>query len=361
MTRILVAPDKFKGTLTAGAAAAAISLGWRRVRPFDVVVELPMADGGDGTAAIIASADGAATWSTVRAVDAIGNPRQVHYPVLSDGTAVVELASICGLADLDAPAPVSSHTYGLGMVLSHAARECQRIMVALGGSASTDGGFGALRALGAIFLDANSDQVLQADDARDVHGVDLSELVSAPAAGVELLVDCTATLTGTDGAATVFGPQKGATDADIALLEKRLSRLAAALGGAPAFPGSGAAGGAAFGLAAGWGARIVSGSAAVADLLGLAKASEAADLVITGEGRYDETSAAGKVCGEVQRIARDRRVRCEVIAGSVAADLVGCDLSVLAGGAEKSLMNPEYWLASGAAMLAREFTAAERS
>ncbi len=341
---MLIAPDKFKGSLPAPAVAAALADGWRSVRPDDELMLLPMADGGDGTLEVMAAARPAARWILVPAVDAFGGPRLARY--LSDGeTAAVELAEICGIAGLSWLDPMSAHTIGLGMVLAAALRAgARRLVIALGGSASTDGGTGALSAMGAQFVGQ--------DGLLPVGGRGLPRLVAArtdrlipvPAGGVRVLVDVQAPLFGASGAAYGFGPQKGATEDQLGELDRGLRRLADVLGGDPAQPGSGAAGGTGYGLAR-WGAELVPGARAISELIGLPQALRRADLVLTGEGRFDAGSLTGKTCGYVLEAAGDLPVL--VVAGSIASGMRSgraLSLTELAGSAEAAQHDPVRWL-----------------
>ena len=235
----------------------------------------------------------------------------------------MELARASGLPLLARPDPMGAQTTGLGELLGRALDAgVGRILVGLGGSASTDGGTGALGALGARFLDAAGNPLPPGGGAlADLARADLSGLRAPPAGGVTCLTDVTAPLLGPGGAAAVFGPQKGADGPQIARLEKGLARLAETLGGDPAAPGAGAAGGTGYGLAAAWGAVLTPGAAELCRLAGLDRALAGADLVITGEGRFDETSLTGKTCGTVIAAAAAAGVPVAVVAGQVSEGL----------------------------------------
>jgi glycerate 2-kinase len=240
-------------------------------------------------------------------------------PATQANTAVVELARASGLPLLARPDPMGAQTIGLGEILGRALDAgVGRILVGLGGSASTDGGTGALGALGARFLDAAGNPLPSGGGAlAALAAADLSRLRAPPGGGVTCLTDVTAPLLGPRGAAAVFGPQKGADGAQIARLEAGLGRLAEMLGGDPAAPGAGAAGGTGYGLAAAWGATLTPGAAELCRLAGLDQALAGADLVITGEGRFDETSLTGKTCGTVLAAAAAAGVPVAVVAGQV--------------------------------------------
>lgn len=338
--RVVVAPDSFKGSIAAHDAAAAISAGWRSVRPGDEVVELPQADGGEGTLdAIEAAIPDAVRRQAGMVTGPDGRPVSGEWLELPDGTAVVELAQCSGLALMERLDPLGATTRGLGEVIAAALDAgAPSLVIALGGSASTDGGAGALAALGAR---------------------------PAPPGGVTLLTDVTAPLLGAHGAAAVFGPQKGATPSDVAALELRLRDWAARFDADPATPGSGAAGGTAFGFLAAWNARIEPGAPAIARLTGLTRAVEAADILITGEGAFDDTSSAGKVTGHALRLASENGLRVVVIAGRVATEprlpdgrpTASVSLVDLAGSPAAAMAGPARWLTSAGARAATQLDA----
>ena len=255
--RVVAAPDSFKGSIGAAAAAAALAAGWRQGRPGDEVVELPLADGGEGTLAVLAAAIPACRWHTATVSGPGEDPVAARWLELAGNGAVIELAAAAGLPLLTELSPLTAHSYGVGELIGLALDAGARhIDVALGGSACTDGGTGALAALGARFLDAAGRDLPRGGGAlHRLAAVDLSGLRPPPADGISCLTDVRAPLLGRGGAAAVFGPQKGAGPGDIEVLEAGLARLASLLGGDPDAPGAGAAGGCGYGLAAGWGAR----------------------------------------------------------------------------------------------------------
>ncbi|MGY1727917.1 glycerate kinase [Geodermatophilus sp. SYSU D01062] len=321
--RIVVAPDSFKGTLTAEDAADAVARGLARVRPDAEVLARPVADGGEGTVAAAVRAGYRPVTTTVGGPD--GRPVRATFAV--DGTtAVVELAAAAGLGLLDRPAPTTATTRGVGeLLLAALDAGARRVVLGLGGSATTDAGAGLLQALGVRLLAA---------DGRDVPpgGAGLAHLARIdPGArdprlhGLEVRVatDVDNPLTGPSGAAAVYGPQKGATPAQVAELDAALARFAAVvrrdlgidLEGRPAM---GAAGGAAAGVAAVLTCSVGSGAELVADLVGLDEALAGADLAITGEGSLDAQSLRGKAPAVVAARARRAGVRCVALAGRVA-------------------------------------------
>jgi glycerate kinase len=359
--RVLIAPDKFKGSLEAPAAAAALAQGWRSVRPGDELAVLPMADGGDGTLAVLA-AGRPASWVTVPTVDAVGNPRLGRYLRAGD-TAAVELAEICGIAGLSKLDPMGSHTLGLGIVLAAALRSGARgLVVALGGSASTDGGAGALSALGARLVGEDGRLPPGGRGLTRLVAVRADWLAPVPPDGVRVLVDVQAPLFGPSGSAFAFGPQKGADQDEVLELDRGLRRLAAVLETDPNQPGCGAAGGTGYGLAY-WGARLTPGAPTIGELVGLPEAVRRADLVLTGEGRFDASSLTGKTCGHVLETAARSGVPALVVAGSIADEMAIAaagagllSLTELAGSALAAQQDPVRWLAEAGRQAAEAAT-----
>ena len=229
--RVVIAPDSFKGSVGAAAAAAALARGWRSARPADELTCVPLADGGEGTLAVLAAADPAARWREARVSGPGAQPVTARWLELGDRTHVIELASAAGLPQLAAPDPMGAHTTGVGELIAAALDAgARRITVGLGGSASTDGGAGALRALGARFRDAAGADLAPGGGAlAGLAAADLSGLRPPPPGGAACLTDVRAPLLGPAGAAAVFGPQKGASPAQVAALESGLARLAGVL------------------------------------------------------------------------------------------------------------------------------------
>lgn len=355
---VVVAPDSFKGSATATAVAGALAAGWSAVRPDDRLVLAPMADGGEGTLDAFEVAVHGSVRHPITVLGPAGTAVDASWLSLPDGTAVVELAETSGLSHLPVLAPLDAHTVGFGQAIAAALDAgATGLLLAIGGSASTDGGVGALSALGARFTDATGRRIGFGN--RGLHtlaAADLSGLPALPPGGVRILSDVTNPLLGASGAASVFGPQKGATPEQVAELESGLANLARVLGGVvPATPGAGAAGGTGYGLLA-WGARLAPGSAAVGDALGLPALVAEADAVITGEGRFDAQSAAGKVPAYVAQLARDAGVPSLLVAGSIEAAphdfAAAVSLSALAGGADAAMAEPERWARTAGAELA---------
>ena len=363
--RVVVALDSFKGSIRAREAVDAFAAGWLAARPGDDVARVPMADGGEGTldafeAAVPgarrmpvtvpgpAGADVAASWLLLPATA----ERRV--------TGVVELASTSGFELLDPSAlrPLDADTRGFGRAIRGALDAgVDRLVLAIGSSASSDGGAGMLRELGVRVLDERG--VETGDGARGLEAaatVELEGVIPLPTGGAVVLADVTAPLLGPTGAAAVFGPQKGATADDVARIDAALAHWASLLGGDPGIPGAGAAGGTGFGLLS-WGARLEPGAATVAELVGLRDAIRDADLVVAGEGRFDGQSAHGKAPGLVLDAARTSGVPAAVVAGLVDAAPAGVRtvaLADLAGGPAASLADPSHWLRAAGALLARE-------
>jgi glycerate kinase len=348
--RIVIAPDSFKGSIGAAAATEALAAGWHTARPADTVIRVPLADGGEGTLDVLAAAVAGSRWQSAWVTGPGGQPVDCSWLELPGGTAVLELARASGLPLLTAPDPLGAHTAGLGEAIGHALDAgAHEIVITLGGSASTDGGTGALAALGARFLDAAGRALPCGGGAlRDLASADLTGLRRPPAGGVRCLADVGAPLLGPTGAAAVFGPQKGADPGQIALLDQGLARLAGILGGDPGGPGAGAAGGTGYGFAAAWGALIHPGAPELCRIAGLGRALRGADLVITGEGRYDQTSTGGKVAGAVFTAAAGAGVPVALVAGQLATDpppgAAAISLSDLAGSPAAARQTPARWL-----------------
>jgi glycerate kinase len=359
--RVVAAPDSFKGSISAAGAAAALASGWLRVRPGDEVIQLPLADGGEGTLAVLAAAAPDARWHQADVSGPTDARVQASWLEMAGNVAVVELALAAGLTQLSELRPMIAHSYGVGELIGSALDAgASRILIALGGSACTDGGTGALTALGARFTDAAGTMLpLGGGALRKLAGIDLTDLRPPPEGGVSCLTDVRAPLLGPAGAAAVFGPQKGAGPAQVAALDAGLARLAGLLGGDPDEAGAGAAGGCGYGLAAAWGAQLLPGAAELAVIAGLPGALETADLVITGEGQYDASSENGKVVSAVRAMAAaapEGPVPVAVVAGRVAVNLppgvLAVELAALAEGTHAAQAEPGRWLAEAGALIA---------
>jgi glycerate kinase len=355
---VVIAPDSFKGSLASIDVAAALAAGWRSVRPDDLLHLVPLADGGEGTldaiAAAIPDAVGRAA-GTVRGPD--GRPVPGRWLELPGAIGVVELAQMSGLPLMGSLDPLGASTSGLGEVIRSAIDAGMRqVIVGLGGSASTDGGAGALAALGL----RGSASVLDAGGAAlsELTALDRSGLIAPPPDGMLLLTDVSAPLLGSRGAAAVYGPQKGASPAQVEVLDAALLHFARLLGGDVDEPGAGAAGGTAFGLASAFGATIRPGSDYLAELSGVGRLIAEADVLITGEGRFDATSLTGKLVGELVRLAASSGTGTVLVAGSLAVESPAAftaSLVDIAGSLEEALAEPVRWLGFAGAEAARRF------
>ncbi len=325
--RILVAPDKFRGTLTAAQAAAAISAGWRRARPEDTIEAVPLADGGEGTMDALVAALGGDRRSA-RVSGPLGDPVDATFglvPVDGGRLGIVEMALASGLALVSEGRrdALRASTRGTGELMLAAVRSgATDILVCLGGSATTDGGAGAAQALGVGLLDAEGRAIGSG-------GAGLLGLARIDVSGLEAIVrrvriqaacDVDSPLTGPLGAARTFGPQKGAGADEVLLLDRALAHLAAVvhrdLGiDVRTMPGAGAAGGLGAGLAAFFGARLRPGVDLVMEAVGFAQRLQTCDVVITGEGALDASSWRGKVPAGVLAGARTAGARLIVLCG----------------------------------------------
>ena len=319
--RVVLAPDKFKGSAAAAEVARALAAGLAGARPHVEIVVLPVADGGEGTLAAAASAGYALV--PVTAEGPTGQPVATAFAQRGD-TAVVELADVTGLRRLPGPlAPLAASTYGVGQVLATALDHgATQLVLGIGGSASTDGGAGLLQALGLRLLDAGGADLRRGGAA--LAGLDLIDPSGLDRRPQSVLVasDVDNPLLGALGAAAVFGPQKGATPAEVALLDSALARwatLTEAVTGrdVAGAPGAGAAGGTGFGALAYLGARLVPGVELVLDLIGFDAAVAGADLVITGEGSLDAQSLRGKAPIGVARAAARHGIPVVAVAGRI--------------------------------------------
>jgi glycerate kinase len=322
--RVLIIPDKFKGTLTAQQAAAAIAAGWRRARPHDHLDLLPMSDGGDGFGEVLAALLGARP-QTVRTVDAAHRPvRATWWWDAKTRTAIIESARIIGLAMVPHGRfhPFELDTFGLGAVLLAAAKKGARhCLVGIGGSATNDGGFGLARALGWRFLAAAGESI---ESWSELHRLKTIHAPKRRRLFAELLiaVDVQNKLLGAHGCSRVYGPQKGLRPDDFPIAERNLRRLATVVArharrSVATEPGAGAAGGLGFGLRAFVGGRFTPGFDLFARLAKLQHRMRSADLIITAEGCIDRSSLMGKGVGEVARRCRQLKLPCVGIGGVV--------------------------------------------
>ncbi len=381
--RVLIAPDKFKGTLSAEAVARTIAQGWRKVRPDDDIRLLPISDGGDGFGPVLGRLLNARTQSLITCNAARQPVRARWWWVAEKRLAIIEAAQANGLAQLPKGRyhPFELDTLGVARPLEFALRKgAQHCIVGVGGSATNDGGFGLAIGLGWVFLDRAGQRILRWTDLHRLDrmvppaqdsparprssGSGASERLHLdppnPSNGsalcrVTVATDVDNPLLGPQGATRVYGPQKGLTPADHPIAEKNLRRLAQVverqLGFDSSAPGAGAAGGLGFGLMAFLGAERRLGFDVFADCSQLDRLLKQSDLVITGEGSFDDQSLMGKGVGQcIQRCSRQKRPVI-VLAGRVAQGNQAssntvrwskglCDLT----STEEAMARPTPWL-----------------
>lgn len=327
---ILVAPDKFKGSLTARQACECIGRGLKKALPGVRVTMAPLADGGDGTLEILVPATGG-RFIALRVTGPLGKKITARYGVLGNSrTALIEMAQASGLM-LVPPGrrnPLKTTTYGTGELIKDALdRGYRRIILAIGGSATVDGGMGMAQALGARFLDSRGKTLgYGGGELSHIRKIDISGLHKR-INKTEFIVamDVKNKLLGADGAAMVYGPQKGASPATARELERGMANYASVIKAQLGkdvrnLPGAGAAGGLGAGLAVFCGAKMRSGVGLVMELLRLERLVKHSNLVITGEGRIDGQTLYGKTITGVIALARKHRVPVICFAGSIAPD-----------------------------------------
>lgn len=322
--RILVAPDKFKGSLSAAAVAEAIAAGLLDVLSKAEVVLRPIADGGEGTVEVICAAAGG-RWKSCSAHDANGREVSARFALIDGAeTAVVEASQANGLWRIPEHErdPISASSFGVGeMVLAAVRQGARKVIIGLGGSATNDGGFGMARALGYRFLDRDGRGLCgPVSDLLRLAAIERPRDLALPS--IVVATDVRAPLLGLRGATRVFGRQKGATAEQLDLLEAALRKLAdtAARDSGHDFrdvPGAGAAGGLGFGLLNFARAEMRPGFEVVARLIGLGDAVREADLVVTGEGRLDVQTVDGKAPAGVAHLARKFGRKCYAVVGQL--------------------------------------------
>jgi len=338
--RILIAPDKFKGSLSAREVAECVAAGIREVLPDAVIEKIPIADGGEGTADVIHAACGG-EWVTCAAHDALGRVIEARYVWLRDrATAIIEMSEAAGAWRIAANERdlLHANTYGVGETMKDAAnRGAKEILIGLGGSATNDGGFGMARALGFRFYAENRELTNEPLELLALTKILPPSVVAAVSAAdratpeqptrlplqarIMAASDVRNPLLGPRGATRIFGPQKGGTLEQLEILERALARLAEVVArdlgcDFREMPGAGAAGGLGFGLMSFCHAIIRPGFDLVAEFVGLTSAIERADVVITGEGRLDQQTLEGKAPAGVARLARQSGKRVFAIVGS---------------------------------------------
>jgi len=360
--RVLVAPDKFRGTLTALQAAEAIERGWRRGRPHDEIELAPLADGGEGTLEALVGSSGRIERRRVHGP--LGDPVEAAFGLAGE-IAVVEMARASGLALLSPSrrAPLRTSTRGTGELMAEALGEgVRRLLVCIGGSATNDGGVGMASALGARFLDDRRRQVRDGGGALlHLAGIDLSGLdPRISTTQVIGVTDVDNRLTGPHGTSATFGPQKGASADDVVVLDRALAHLAAIVSRDLGVdlsdePGAGAAGGLGFGLMAFCGAGLRPGVEVVMEAVGFEERLRRADLVITGEGSLDEQSLRGKVVAGALREAQRAGHPVAILAGRATVAPEGATVRSLVErfGEDRAMNDPRRALEDLAEELAR--------
>jgi glycerate kinase len=323
--KVLLAPDKFRGSLSAPDVCQAMAEGVRRAVPTAEIRSLPLADGGEGTLdALLAHSGGRTVPAAVE--DPLGRPIRAEFGLSGDGrTAYVETAAAAGLrllkpAERDA---LRASTYGLGQLVAAALDAgARRVVLGLGGSATTDGGTGLAAALGVRFLDESGAAITRPC------GGTLAQIARIDASGlrydfskirIEVACDVTNPLTGPAGTAAVYAPQKGATPAQVGVLELGLTHLKMQLG-AREVPGDGAAGGLGFGTRVFLSAALKPGVELVMEHVGFDRALDGVDLILTGEGKLDDQTLAGKLIAGICRKAAERGIPVAALVGTLDAD-----------------------------------------
>ena len=359
MAQILIAPDSFKGSATSAQVAMALADGWKITRPGDEIVIAPFADGGEGTLDCIESVTPGSLRIPITVQGATGIEHETSWLLVGSDTAVIEMATLCGITTLEELDPLGAHSYGLGEAIKAALDDerINEILVAVGGSASTDAGFGALSALGFKGLDSSGNQVaLGGGNLNLLVSIERPAHIVKPARGIKVLVDVQSPLTGLNGAAHIFGPQKGADASQVHQLDDGLTHFLDILG-VEDQPGFGAAGGVSCGLAVLLGATIVSGVETIADLIGLEEKIEDSDCVITGEGSFDDQSYRGKAVGYVLEIAKEIKrpvmIACGVNKNAESPSIIS--LVDLAPSVESAIADSQRWLIECGKGLASRF------
>lgn len=325
--RILIAPDKFKGSLGAGAVAEAIATGIRQALPAAEIALIALADGGEGTAEAIQLARGG-EWIECPTHDALGRPLPARYVWLANTRrAIMEMSAAAGLFRLgpNERDPARATTFGVGeMILAATRRGATEIIMGIGGSATNDGGFGMARALGFRFLNQAGEEIpLEVPALLDLERIELPNDLKL--AAIVAASDVTNPLLGPQGATRTFARQKGATNKQLEILERALARLADVVARSLGrdfrdVPGAGAAGGLGFGLITFCKATIRSGFEVVAEAVGLKEKIAWSEIVITGEGKLDQQTLAGKGPAGVAQMARAEGKRVFAIVGQAPND-----------------------------------------
>jgi glycerate kinase len=359
VAKILIAPDSFKGSATSAQVAKSLADGWKISRPSDELVIAPFADGGEGTLDCIESVTPGSVRIPIMVQGATGTEHQSSWLLVGSDTAVIEMATLCGITTVDQLDPMGAHSYGLGQAIKAALDDerVNQILIAVGGSASTDGGMGALSALGFKAVDADGKELaLGGGDLHRLARIESPSGLRKPDRGIKVLVDVQSPMTGPNGAAYIFGPQKGADAAQVEDLDKGLTHFLTVLG-VEDRAGFGAAGGVSCGLAVLLGATIVSGVESIAALIELEEKIRASDCVITGEGSFDDQSYRGKAVGYLletaKEIERPVMIACGVNKNAESPSILS--LVELAPSLQSAINDSQHWLIECGKTLATRF------
>ena len=359
MAKILIAPDSFKGSATSAQVARALADGWKISRPKDEILIAPFADGGEGTLDCIESVTSDSVRIPITVQGATGIEHQSSWLLVGPDTAVIEMATLCGITTLDSLEPLTAHSFGLGQAIKAvlADERVNEVLIAVGGSASTDAGMGALSALGFKALDADGKELARGGgDLHRLARIENPDDFRQPERGIKVLVDVQSPLTGPNGAAHIFGPQKGADAAQVDHLDKGLAQFLSVLG-VEDRAGYGAAGGVSCGLAVVLSASIVSGVEAIAELIDLEEKIKGADCVITGEGSFDDQSFRGKAVGYLLETAkvieRPVLIACGVNKNVQSPSILS--LVELAPSVQSAISDSQHWLIECGKVLATRF------
>lgn len=324
LVKIIIAPDKFKGSLTSMEVCTAVMKGLHDADKSLDISFFPMADGGDGFAEVLKYYIGTDTVK-LPSVDALGRPLNSTYELnVKDNTAIIELASCSGIAMLNIHErdPLVTSTYGTGLQIQHAIQQgVKKVLLGIGGSATNDAGIGILSAMGFIFLDTDGNSLDPSGKALN----EISEIIlpdPLPAIQFEIACDVNNPLHGPEGAALVFSEQKGATHEDAKLLDEGLKNFASVImqqtgKDISAFPGAGAAGGIAAGLMAYLPVNIVEGTQLILDASKIENGLTGTDIIITGEGKIDRQSFRGKTISSITSIARKKNIPVAAFCGKL--------------------------------------------
>ena len=346
--KIIIAPDSFKGSMSASMAAGAIEAGIKRAMPEAETVKLPMADGGEGTVEAVFSIIGG-RMVTVPVVDPLGYKVDANYCITEDGIAFIEMAQASGLTLVpeEERNVMCSSSYGTGQLIKDALdKDCRKIYVGIGGSATNDGGTGMAQALGACFI-GDKWRLLSGsgENLGKIRRIDASHM-DERLKDTEFVVLCDVSnpLCGPDGASFVYGPQKGADAEQVKVLDEGMKNYADILmrdlkADVADIPGAGAAGGMGVALMAFCGAKLVSGADALMELYDFDEKIKGVDLVITGEGKTDASSLSGKAPQKVIARAKKLGIRTALLSGIIESS--GCDMMSLGVSAAASVVSGE--------------------